>query len=610
MSISDPKTEVHVRLPPSENHKPNESPRTVPFVIDDLLEHEVGACGLWQWSLVCLAIFSTAATSNFPNFFDTQPRHRCYMGESWEIEFTQNALTFDQIIELTGGNMAQMHKQSEQWTGCQQFVADWERGPLIPLNQTDFTKLPVKRLTNRTVPCKRGYVFAFDEHQYQGGIVAEMNLVCDRHWMLPVGTSLFMIGMVLGYVICGIWAGRFGRKNALLFFSVLELLSVWLCSVAYNFWLFSVLRFLVAIGSYAKLSAFNLIILEITVAKYRSLFNALTMLGFNCVGRLILVAVAYEFPNWRALNFGASLHCALTFTYFCLVPESPRWLLTQDRMLDAIRVLQSGRHINHLHKPGHVPSELLERLCHQEQFEHTQARTNQQCSESCEKQIRNPPAKSVREQLIQLLSDWKLIRITALSVLIFNAYSFNFMGLILYTRMIRQSVFLVSLLNSLITIPGTLVAILCYRLSRHRRFPLAAVLFLCGTALMTGGLYTYIVKPERDWVMTIALEIGLMFYAATQCLFFIYIPELYPPAVRAQGFGLASGFGRSGSAGSTYANDMDYTMGHAVPMLLYASVTFAEGLAVLCLPDTTGEERDEINPTSYSSDYKTETRDW
>ncbi|THD20427.1 hypothetical protein D915_008755 [Fasciola hepatica] len=609
MSLFDSKTESNVELTEPENQKYTESSNTVTLVIDDLLESEVGACGLWQWSLVCLAIFSTAATSNFPNFFDTEPRQRCYMGEEWEAEFAKNGLRFEQIMELTGGNVAQMYGKAENYLGCERYAADWEKGPLVPLNQTDFTRLPVEQLTNMTVPCPHGYVFAFSEHQYQGGIVTEMNLVCDRHWMLPVGTSFFMVGMISGYVFSGIWAGRFGRKNALICFSVLELIATWLCSIVQNYWLFSFLRFVVAVGSYAKLSAFNLIILEITVAKYRSLFNALTMLGFNCVGRLILVAVAYGYSNWRALNFGASLHCALTFTYFCLVPESPRWLLTQERVLDAIRVLKRGRRFNYLHKPGHAPSELLERLCQQEQYESTTAKASEQNSKFTEKRVLTPSAKSVREQFILLLSDWKLIRITLLSVLIFNTYSFNFMGLVLYTRMIRQSVFMVSLGNSLITIPGVVVAILCYRLFRHRRLPLVAVLFFCGSALMIGGLYTYITQPKQDWVMTVALEVGMMLYSTVQCLFFIYIPELYPPAVRSQGFGLASGLGRAGSIGATYVNDLDHAVGHAVPMVLYASLTLLEGLAVLCLPDTTGEERGERNWSTYPSDQNTESID-
>ncbi|KAF5396798.1 hypothetical protein PHET_09319 [Paragonimus heterotremus] len=99
-----------------------------------------------------------------------------------------------------------------------------------------------------------------------------------------------------------------------------------------------------------------------------------------------------------------------------------------------------------------------------------------------------------------------------------------------------------------------------------------------------------------------------------QCMMFIYIPELYPPDVRALGFGTAAGIGRLGSALSTFANRLDAIYGHGVPAILYAVVATISGLITLCLSNTTGVETVHnrmcmIQPSSKSSHMNIESSD-
>ncbi|CAL8072916.1 unnamed protein product [Calicophoron daubneyi] len=564
-----------------EKHRASHDKSWDQFVIDDIIEYEVGPCGLWQWGLVILGVFSIVVTSNFPIFTDSQPKQRCYMGKKWEDAFSETGLDFNHIIKLTGGEETALGSTSHR-AGCRQYEGDWFNSTVPASLDKNTTWLEINGFTNNTVPCVNGYVYQYDDYQYHGGVPAEFNLVCEKAGVIPVGTSLFMIGMITGYIVSGIWAGKFGRKNALICFSFCELISSGLCSLVHNYWLFSTLRIVVAIGSYAKLSLFNLILLELTVARYRSLFNAVYMLGFNSLSRAVLAFFAYFLSNWRWLNFAASAQGFLVFSYFFLVPESPRWLLSQNRPLDAVRVLQLGRRVNRLWASGAESSAVLDRLS--QKFSEPKV-------EDVSKSTSHPEQPSAWKQFLKLFSSWYMIRTAVLSTLIFNCYSFSFIGLSLYTRMVHWSVFLVVLVNGIVALPGVVIAFLAYRVAHRRRLPLVLMFLLCSILLFIGGGYTYIRQPKEDVVMTVALNLGLMLYATLQSMLFIYVPELYPSDVRSQGFGIVCGLGRTGTFGATYANQLDVNVKHALPMLIYASVTLASGLFVLGLSDTTGEER-------------------
>ncbi|CAL8073069.1 unnamed protein product [Calicophoron daubneyi] len=550
--------------------------------VDDLLEQEVGSCGVWQWSVVILAMFSIVVTTNFPVFLNTQPYQRCYMGNRWESAFNRSNLNFYQITRLTGGG-DRTSNSSSHTIGCNQYDGDWGNSSIPEVLNERTLWLYIKNSTNKTIPCTNGYVFQYGDFQYQGGMPEEFQLVCDRAEIIPIGTSLFVIGRTVGFTTGGIVASRFGRKKTLIIFGFCELISSCLGSLVNDYWLFSFLRILVALGGSVKLSVFSVLILELTVPRFRSMFSATYFLGYNCVSRLLLTLYAYLLPDWRWLNFAASGQMFLVFFYFML-PESPRWLFAQNRPSDGIRVLQLGRRLNRLWRADGLDSssQTLDSLL--EKF-----------SQPSGEDLKKPLAGSnhnlcVWEQFRKLISTPQQTRTIVLAVIIFGLYAYTFLGLSLYTRMVKSSVFLSVLTNGLLTIPGVLLALLAYRLVRHRRLPLFLVFFSASIILFLGGAYTYIVQPEQDTVMTVTLNLGFMLYTSVQSMLFVYIPELYTSDIRSQAFGMAAGLGRVATFGATYTNHLDQRKTHALPVLIYAAVTLIGAFMVLGLRDTTGED--------------------
>ncbi|CAI2737869.1 unnamed protein product [Dicrocoelium dendriticum] len=553
--------------------------------IDEILESEVGSFGLWQRYLVLLGILSTTAASSFPVFSDTEPLKRCALDSETETFLKEKQFSFFDIGQITGGWTEDLGPHSVD-SGCHLYV-DWRNH----LNST-FHGQSTDNLSTKTMPCQaEGYVYRYMDFQYQGGIVEEFNLVCDQVWLLPVGTSVFMVGMIFGYLFGGFWSARFGMKHSLIFFSFVELIASCLCSASVAFWMFTLLRLFVGIGAYGKLSSFNLIILDITTPRYRSITNALYLLGFNFTSRALLAAFAWGIWNWRWLNLAATIHCVLVFSYFFIVPESPRWLLARNQTIKAIYVLQTGRRINAFFDRKHKgDSSKLERLIEQEtRRPSVMCISVEQLNEEIHRVI-GPKQKSTDQLISKLFSTPYMLKTTVVSTLLFFLFAFTSLGCLLYTRMIRETVSVVSLIVAAVAIPGVIIAVVAYGCIHHRRLPLLLTYMSAAIVLCAGGVYTYIVQPEEDIALSASIIITIMLFTTLQCMMFIYIPELYPPDVRAQGFGTAAGLGRLGAAVATFANQLDQSQKHGLPVIIYAVAALVSGLITLLLSDTTGEE--------------------
>ncbi|VDP85031.1 unnamed protein product [Echinostoma caproni] len=566
------KQDAHQNVPASVDNCTRQI-KLDPIVIDELLETEVGPNGFWQWSLVFIAVFTTTGAATFPVFADSVPLRRCYMGERWEMAFVQHNFTFEQIGLVTGG-WAHGENMESLTAGCQRFTGDWDNLTIPVLtNPNQLLTAIVPGLSNRTVPCSNGYVYAYMPFQYDGGVVETYHMVCEQSWYIPIGTSIFMLGMMFGYLVCGFWGARFGLKHALITFSLTELVSSALSSASHAFWLYTILRFFVSVGSHGKLSSFNIILLEMTTPKYRSVMNTLYLLGFNCVSRGLITWFAYMLRNWRWLNLAATIQCVFSLAYFWLIPESPRWLLAQDRPVDALDLLKRGRKINQRFRSKREESERLNRLWEQ----YTQAKLlTDSATDNTEGSTEQATVKRKPNDVVAIIgkmfSSKKRTKNTLLSMLLFFLFSSIFIGLMLYMRMVRQPVYVVSLILAAAALPGAAIASTAYRIMKHRRLPLLVVFIAVGIVLCAGGVYTYLVQPEGDLPLSITLVLSVMLMAT------------------AQRFGTSAGTGRLGSAMSAYINQLDYTVAHGTPIIFYAGIAILGMITTCCLDDTTGKE--------------------
>lgn len=156
--------------------------------------------------------------------------------------------------------------------------------------------------------------------------------------------AMALWGTVFGALFGGIPTNKWGRKNTLIWIGVFYFVSAVGSALANDPYTFAFFRFLGGIGVGASTIAAPAYVTEISPADKRGRLVALYQ--FNIVlGILIAFISNYLLRDvgenaWRWM-LGVEAFPALIYTILMLgVPKSPRWLVTQNRLEEAKKVLQ------------------------------------------------------------------------------------------------------------------------------------------------------------------------------------------------------------------------------------------------------------------------------
>lgn len=180
-----------------------------------------------------------------------------------------------------------------------------------------------------------GFLFGFDTIVISG---AEEDF--QRLWQLDgfwhgLCMSAALWGTVLGSVLGGLPAAKFGRRKCLIVVGILYFISAVASAIAPEPWTFMIARFIGGIGVGAATIAAPMFISEISPANNRGKLAG--MFQFNIVfGILVAFASNWVIGNtvseafaWRAM-LGLEAVPALIYTLLAFtLPESPRWLITR-----------------------------------------------------------------------------------------------------------------------------------------------------------------------------------------------------------------------------------------------------------------------------------------
>lgn len=153
--------------------------------------------------------------------------------------------------------------------------------------------------------------------------------------------SLWLAGILIGALLFGWAADRYGRRRLFLLTLLLYSTATFAAAFSVNFRMFLILRVVAAIGVGAEYSAVNAAIAELMPSRWRGRAAALVMsfwpLGALFGGALTLGLLSIVPPDtaWR-FAFGTGGLIALFVLWVRrALPESPRWLLVQGRRRDA-----------------------------------------------------------------------------------------------------------------------------------------------------------------------------------------------------------------------------------------------------------------------------------
>ncbi len=201
-----------------------------------------------------------------------------------------------------------------------------------------------------------GFLFGFDTVVISGAektIQALWGLSPGLHG-IAMASALY--GTVVGSLIGGWPADRFGRKATLLWIGVLYFLGAVGSGLATNVSMFIVARVIGGLGIGISTVVAPMYISEIAPPKYRGRLAG--MFQFNIVFGILIAFVSNALlagvgPNaWRWM-LGVAAFPSLLYAVFCFgLPESPRWLLSRkgDR--------EGGLHVLQRIEPQASPAEI------------------------------------------------------------------------------------------------------------------------------------------------------------------------------------------------------------------------------------------------------------
>jgi MFS family permease len=163
-----------------------------------------------------------------------------------------------------------------------------------------------------------------------------------------IGGSAYIAGAVLGALGFGWLTDRLGRRK--LFFITLFLYVAATAATAFSWDLasFVLFRFLTGAGIGGEYTAINSTIQEFTPAHYRGrtdlAINGTFWVGaaIGAGGSLVLLDPGLMPPDWgwrACFLIGAALGLSILFMRMW-VPESPRWLITHNRLDEAKKVVE------------------------------------------------------------------------------------------------------------------------------------------------------------------------------------------------------------------------------------------------------------------------------
>ncbi|KAG6453461.1 hypothetical protein O3G_MSEX008148 [Manduca sexta] len=188
-------------------------------------------------------------------------------------------------------------------------------------------------------------MFVFNKTTFSRTITSDWDLVCSKHWLTHLTQCVMMWGIVIGGIIFGVLADKYGRKTPLMISVLIQGVASYVASFMPDYWSFLAVWFILALGSGGVGIISFVICMEVVSGKYRTTVPVLYQLPFG-LGNAIMAGLAYWLRDWRKLEFTLATLSSLFIFYWFWIPESPRWLLATGQIEKAMVVLKEAAQQN------------------------------------------------------------------------------------------------------------------------------------------------------------------------------------------------------------------------------------------------------------------------
>ncbi|XP_074112040.1 organic cation transporter protein-like [Cotesia typhae] len=461
----------------------------------------------------------------------------------------------------------------------------WENVPGVNLtypNRTKLSNLPLNLdscnyLINDTIKACDEWIY--DTSNYKSSRGMEWNLVCSNKWKGAVAQSTYMLGVFTGAVTLGSLADKYGRKIIFCISGVGQLIFGVLVAFIPEYYTFLLIRFLYGIfgSSGAYITGFVLTMEMVGPSKRTfcgTMFQVLFSLGF------VLVAFwGYVIKDRMWLQIVYGLHSLILIGHWWLMDESPRWLWTQGRPKEAVKIVQKAIKFNgdntQLDVAKFVSKNLAKRNSRINQEDNNNIDGNNKKSSSGMIDLLRTP--NLRKKFLNVCLNW-------------FANAIVYYGLSLSSGNLEGNPYLMLALSGIVELPSYIFTVLVMdRLGR--RFLVSVFMIIGGICCVVAASIPKDLSGGSEAVIGIVL-FGKACIAISFAVIYNYTAELFPTVLRNTAIGVGSMCCRLSGALTPMLLLLD-TLDPRVPATLFGGVALVSGFFALFLPETAGHPMPE-----------------
>jgi len=521
----------------------------------------VGDKGRWQYKIFLLT-WIEGVLIGFHHlssvFLGYTPKHWCKLGDlplpdEWSLEQKKNF---------------SIPRVGEELDQCQRY--DIGSGNI----DNDFATALSQRTTD-TVKCD-----GWDYDLSMGfTTVVDWDLVCDRTALLSTVQGSYMGGVFVGCLFWGWASDKFGRRPSILIAAIIQIVSSIVASFSVNYIMFIFFRFLIAFSVSGVFECGFVLVTEIVAPELRTPFGIMTQFPFG-VGASLLPLVAYFIKDWKSLQLAISVPCCLLIIFYWTIPESPRWLVSKNRIKEALDILKSAATANGNTIPG--DEEMTEQLKSLYQPENTVAAVSA-----------GEKLKEAFSEVTMLVATPQMRKRTGLVYFSWLVVAMVYYGLSFNTKNIGADIYVSNFISGFVECVACVVIIPA--LSRFGRVKIYSGTFLAGglSCVLVAVILWVTAKGSMVALVVTLAMIGKFLIAGTFALAYLYTAELFPTPVRNVAVGGASTFARIGSMSAPYIVDILGKVSAGIPAMIFGASSVAAGLAAMALPETLNKKLPE-----------------
>jgi sugar porter (SP) family MFS transporter len=363
-----------------------------------------------------------------------------------------------------------------------------------------------------------GLLFGFDTAVISGTTSALTRTYHLTPALLGVTVFSALVGTVIGAMVAGIPGQKFGRRDSLRVMAIFYVLSAIGCALAWNWPSLIVFRFIGGLGIGGSSVLGPMYIAEISPPDWRG-----RLVGFFQVNIVVGILLAYisnaiigsmhvGANDWRWM-FGASGIPAVLFliTLF-IIPRSPRWLVTQSNLREALEVLR----LTGVTRPQEELDEIV-------------------ASVHLERSSTNEPLFS-RQYRKPIIIAWTVGMFSQLSGI--NAILYYLNDIFALAGATKVSGNLQAIAVGATNLVATLIAMAVIdKLGRKKLLLTGTVgLAICLTIISV----LFFTKAHLGWLVGLLMAYIACFAVSQGAVLWVYISEVFPNRVRSKGQSLGS----------------------------------------------------------------------